>query len=59
MTRVIARIVIDSDDWAQEFPTVEDHSVVFWKRIESTRAHPFSEHEVIAATGLLGDQYFD
>lgn len=59
MTRVIARIVIDSDDWAQEFPNVEDHSVVLWKRIESTRAHPFSDHEVSYGSNLLGDQYFD
>ena len=58
MTKVIARIIIDSEDWEQTLPTVDEHPVVLWKRVETTHAHPFSAHELNLNTALLGDQYF-
>jgi hypothetical protein len=58
MTKVIARIIIDSEDWEQALPTVDEHPVVLWKRVQTSRAHPFSDHELSFGTALLGDQYF-
>jgi hypothetical protein len=58
MTTVIARIIIDSD--AGESPPLAtgEHPVILWKRVETSHAHPFSEHELDYVAGLLGDQYF-
>ena len=58
MTKLIARIIIDSEDWEQSAPPAGEHPVILWKRVETTHAHPFSEHELDYVTGLLGDQYF-
>jgi len=58
MTKLLARIIIDSEDWEHALPNADEHPVVLWKRVETTHAHPFSAHELSMNTALLGDQYF-
>lgn len=58
MPKVIARIVIDMDDWDENFPHADENPVVQWRRTEIAKAHPFSESELNLAGALLGDQYF-
>jgi hypothetical protein len=58
MTKVFARIIIDSDDGQHVSPATGEHPVILWKRVETTHALPFSKHELEEASSLLGDEYF-
>jgi hypothetical protein len=57
MTQLIARIVLDTENWEPEFPASGDRAVV-WHRMQIAFARPFTPQE-LASGGLLGDQYFD
>lgn len=57
MTKIVARILIDTDDFESPMPGLEDHALVLWRHTEVLRAHPFSEREVSFTTSLLGDEY--
>jgi len=58
MAKVIARIVIDSDEWDSSVSTGDERPDVVWKRVVTAHAHPFSAQEVNYGVGLVGDQYF-
>jgi hypothetical protein len=57
MTQLIARIVLDTENWEPDFPASGDRAVV-WHRMQIAFARPFTPQE-LASGGLLGDQYFD
>jgi hypothetical protein len=57
MTQLIARIVLDTEDWEPELPVPSDRAVI-WHRMPIAFARPFTPEE-IASAGLVGDQYFD
>jgi hypothetical protein len=58
MDRVIARIVIDSEEWEHSFSTAEELSTLTWRRVLSSTAFPFRAAEVNYGIGLVGDQYY-
>jgi hypothetical protein len=46
MPKVVAQIVIDSEEWDSSLFAVGENTVMYWKRSEVTRAHPFAAHEM-------------
>ncbi|WP_213817015.1 hypothetical protein [Glaciihabitans sp. dw_435] len=58
MTKIVARILIDTEDFEGSMPGTDDHAFVLWRRPEILHAHPFTEHEVSYSTSLMGDEYF-
>ncbi len=58
MTKILARIVIDPEDWNDLAVQAEDASVVHWKRMHTSQAIPFSEDELDHNSGAFGNQYF-
>jgi len=55
MTQVIARIVIDMDDWDDAYPHPTDNPLLVWKRIETAKALPFTASEVAAAAESIDE----
>jgi hypothetical protein len=58
MTRVIARIIIDTDDWEDDSDAGETQPMVVWRKVETSRAHPFTARELGQSTGSFGELYF-
>lgn len=58
MAKVIARIVIDTEDLEQPTSIVDELSLGAWRHVLTTYAHPFTAQEVSYGSGLSGDQYF-
>ncbi|PRY70552.1 hypothetical protein B0I08_101688 [Glaciihabitans tibetensis] len=58
MPQVIARIIIDTDEW-ESLPSAQDqHPVMIWRKVESSHASPFSAGELNQTAGTLDDLYF-
>jgi len=55
MTKVIARIVIDMDDWDDAFPHPDNRPVLIWRRSETALAQPFTASEVALNAAAVDD----
>jgi hypothetical protein len=58
MTKVLARIVIDSEDWELTHMPSEDMPSVLVRKVVTTRARPFNENELNLGVGTQSDQFF-
>jgi hypothetical protein len=58
MTKLIARIIIDSEDWSPDFVPSEDLPSLLVRKVVTSHARPFSEHELNYDLGMLTDQFF-
>jgi hypothetical protein len=58
MPRVIARIIIDTDDWESSISAQDHNPTMMWRKIETSHASAFSALELGQTDGYLGDLYF-
>ena len=55
MTKVIARIVIDMDDWDDAFPHPDSRRVLVFRRSETALAQPFTASELAQNAAEVDD----
>jgi hypothetical protein len=58
MPRVIARIIIDTDDWESAVAPASNHPVLVWRKVETSHAQPFTARELGQTAGMFSDLYF-
>ncbi|MCU1406872.1 MAG: hypothetical protein JWQ43_3175 [Glaciihabitans sp.] len=58
MAKVIARIILESEDWEPSLSALDDHPLVQVRRVITAHAHPFGDHELNFGLGAAGDQFF-
>jgi len=58
MPQVIARIIIDTDDWESAVSPAEDLTVLVWRKVETSRAQPFTARELGQTAGMYSQLYY-
>ncbi len=58
LSRVVARIVIETDEWEDSLPAAQEYPSVQLRRVEIVHARTFSSHELSLSAVFLDEQYF-
>lgn len=58
MSKVLARIVIDPEEWNDLAVQYEEASVMQWKRVHTSHAVAFEPEEIDSNAGIFSHQYF-
>ena len=57
MSKVVARLIIDTDEWDHTSELGESDNVFHLRKVETVKAVPFSDQELGLVFGDFGDEY--